>query len=80
MVHPAEQDAFSFLMQQARQGQGRALPSSSAAETAPGPTDALTLLMQQARAGNAGTGAVTSTSRCIAYNKYLPYLLEPQLV
>lgn len=59
---PLGQDAFAFLMQQARQGQSKAASSSALPEK---PADALSLLMQQARAGHAGTAPAASTSRFV---------------
>lgn len=59
---PSGQDAFAFLMQQARQGQSKAASNTRVPEK---PADALSLLMQQARAGHAGTAPAASTSRCV---------------
>lgn len=59
---PLGQDAFAFLMQQARQGQSKAASSSEVPQK---PADALSLLMQQARAGHAGTAPAASSSRCV---------------
>ena len=60
---PGSKDAFTMLMQQARQEQSKFCSTSIGAQQKPqAPTDALTFLMQQARNGHCGNGSAPSTS------------------
>ena len=60
---PGSKDAFTVLMQQAKQEQGKLSSSTSGAhQKAQAPTDALTFLMKQARNGHSGATSAPSIS------------------